>query len=248
MSGAVIKAGDADARTRGMYRLDLRDVAADARGLLDAARKEAGAIVAEATREAARMPESTRRAALDEGRTQGLEEGRRAGEQQALDEARARLEREQGALVAALTKTFEEFAARRDAFFAAARRDVIVLAIAIASRITSRLRSMEHEMTAAAIESCEDALNVVADATEVVIRVHPDDAAALDQLTDHLASLLRSSGHLRLAVDASLARGDVVVETAETTIDATINGRIQTIADELVTEWRRRMTELAITS
>ena len=130
--------------------------------------------------------------------------------------------------------------------YLAARRDVVVLAMAIAQRIVSRLAGLADAAPEMAAEACRQALELVGEATEAVIRVHPDDRRALEQIAEGLSRAVQSSRHLRLVEDPSVGRGGVVVETADCAVDAQAASRVERIADELVTDWRQRMKALAI--
>jgi flagellar assembly protein FliH len=242
MSGTVIKAGDARALTRGLYSLDLRDIAGKAEAMLSTARSEAARLVEEARRQALAEREGIRQSA----QRKGYAEGGAAGRAAALEEARKRFAEEQTALTVALGDLLGAFGARREELYLAARRDVVVLAMAIAQRIVSRLAGMADAAPEMAAEACRQALELVGEATEAVIRVHPDDRRALEQIAEGLSRAVQSSRHLRLVEDPSVGRGGVVVETADCAVDAQAASRVDRIADELVTDWRQRMKALAI--
>ncbi len=246
MSGVIIKAGDARSVTQGLYSLDLRDIAEKAESTLAAARAQAEAILAEARQRATREADAIRKAAHDEGYARGLAEGQARGEAASLQSASKNFVNEQAALLKTLQSLLSEFNRRREQLYVAARRDVVVLAIAIASRVAKRFGSIEEIAPQIAAEACGEAMSILRASTDVTISVHPADAAAVEQLTNELSAALKSLDHVRLVEDADVARGGVRVSTADTTIDASINGRIERIADELVETWRERMRELPI--
>ena len=243
MSGVVIKAGDTRVGSRGLYSLDLRDIAGQADAMLSEARSEGARIVAETRQRVEAERETVRRAAYREGYEQGLARGAEAGRAAALEEARQRLGREQASLVSALQSLAEAFRAQREKLYLAARRDVVVLAIAIARRIAGNLDGMAGE---AAAEACREALELIGGATEAVVRAHPDDRQALETLAQSLSKAMQSPGHLRLVEDASVGRGGVVVETGDCTVDARAAARVERIANELVADWRERTKALAL--
>lgn len=246
MSRGVIKADDARHVSRGMLGLELRDIAAQAEGLMRAARAEAERIVSEARRQAESLREQAARESMAAGREQGLAEGRREGEQTALLAARTRLEEEQAALISALSGLLTELNEKRSAFLTAARRDVVVLAVAMARRLSEKLALMEEIAPTIAAEACAEAVELIGEATQVVIRVHPSDLAAVSELTTQLAESLQSGRHLRLVEDESIGRGGVRLETPDCTLDAGLTERIERIADELVTAWRERLKEWSV--
>ena len=245
MSGGLIKAGDSRITTRGVYSLDLRSISHQAQSRLDEAQAQASKIVFEARAHAESLRESIKTAARDEGYREGLEKGRTAGHETALAEARERFTAQHSSLVETLTTLFDQFSSRREEFLVSARRDVVVLAIAIAARVFPRLDAL-GEHTDAAVEACKEALAIVGKATDATIRVHPDDSAALAQFCDRLRETLANAPHLHLVDDDDVGRGGVVVSAADTTIDATLATRLERIADELVDDWRSRAKELSL--
>lgn len=246
MSGVIIKAGDARAVTRGLYSLDLRDIAEKAESMLAAARAEAESIIAAARAQARTDGESIRQAASDEGFAKGFAEGQKKGEATALDAAARKFSTDQAQLLKTLQAALLEFSRKREQLYVSARRDVVVLAIAIAARIAKRFREIEDVAPHIAAEACAGAMSHLREATDVLIAVNPADAAAVEQLTRELSRTLKGVNHVRMVEDADVARGGVRVSTADTSIDAAINSRVERIADDLVETWRERLRELPI--
>lgn len=243
---SVIKAHDQMRLSSGLHSLDLRDIAKQAESFLASARAEAERIVQEARAQAEVERQSIHQVATRKGYDQGLVKGAEAGREKALAEAKASFSEDQDLLVSTLSKLIGDFDERRERLYAAARLDVVVLAIAIASRLSEKFSLMEDIAPDAAVQACREALVLLRDATEVVIRVHPEDSAALGHLADQLASAMKTSRHFRIVEDHDIDRGGVKVEASDSSVDATITARIERIADELVTDWRKRMKDLSI--
>ncbi len=243
---SVIKAGDARLTTRGMYSLDLRDIEHEAAQVLAAARAQAERIIAEARAVASAQSELTRQTAHREGYAQGQARGQETGHAAALEEARARFAEEHGALGRSLTEALAEFAARRDQLFVEARRDAVLLAVTIASRAWSRLAADDSMVTQVAMDAMGEALELVGRTTQATVRVNPADAAALERFAESVLGVARDSTHVRVVADESVPRGGVRIETADSAVDATINQRLDRIADELVSGWRERSAALAL--
>lgn len=248
MSSAVIKAGDVANLTGGLYSLDLRDISRQAEEILDAARASADKILADARRRIESERPAVHQAARAAGREEGLAEGRAAGEEAALAEARERFKTEQAALVSSLTSALETFANRREQMYLAARRDVVILAIAIARRILDKLDGVEDALPQAAVDACAEALELLREATDAVVCTHPDDLAAIQRFAKTLADTAHSTRHVRIVEDASVGRGGVIVRTADATINAKAASRVDRIADELVSDWRDRLKALSLES
>ena len=125
---------------------------------------------------------------------------------------------------------------------------MVVLAVAAARRIVARLPELNETASAAAVKACEEALDLVRGASEVVVRANPDDWAALDHLAEEIRRSMQGSRNMRVVEDESIGRGGVVLEGPDCLVDATAASRVDRIADELMADWRKRMTELSLES
>mgnify|MGYP000567453488 CR=1 FL=1 len=246
MSGVIIKAGEARVLSRGLRSLDLRDIARQAEGLLDRARAEAAAIREAAGREAEAERELIRQTAHRRGYEEGLAQGREAGTAQALAEARQQFAEQQASLAAQLRAMLAGFGEQRERMYIAARRDVIVLAIAVARRLAGHLASWEAAANAAAAQACREALDLIGSATEATIRVHPADWQTVSMLSRELGEQMQIPGAVRVVEDETVGRGGVVVGTADSVVDGRAAARVERIADELVTDWRNRAAFLGL--
>jgi flagellar assembly protein FliH len=246
MRGVVLKADQAAALPRGACSLDLRDIARQAEQIVAEARARADALLADARAEIERQRLAAHEEARLRGREEGLAQGRLEGREAALADAQAAFAAERAPLVDALTALLESFSASREQLLVAARQDVIVLAIAIAARVTGRLAAQAWASSAAAEEACEEALGLLSAASEPVVRVHPADLAAVEHHCARLAGSLKSAAGVRLREDESVGRGGIRLETADASVDATLASRIERIADELVAGWRERLRGLAL--
>jgi flagellar assembly protein FliH len=246
MSRTVIKAGDARVESRGAYSFDLRDISRDAEAIIAAGRAEADRLVAQARKQI----EIERQAALEEAKREGHEagfaSGREEGHAEALVEAREQLAQEQASLLSALTALVDEFGAERDRLYVAAKRDVIVLASAVAGRVVTKLTEVDDIATDAAVKACEEALDLVRGATAVVIRANPEDCRTLESMADDLNRTVKASGHVRVVEDASVGRGGVIVGSDDTVVDATAGSRVERVAAELAANWRERVERLSL--
>ncbi len=246
MSGVIIKAGQTRTMAQGMLGLDLRDIAQKAEAILAEASAQAARVREQALRDAEQRRRELFEQARREGLAQGVAEGRKQGFDAALKEARGQFEQDRAALAQALPGMVSELARRREQLYAVARRDVVVLAIAIAGRIVKRFSSLEEAAPDAAAQACGEALKLVGEASEVIVRVHPADARAIELLAGDTHAALTASRHVRIVEDESIERGGVRVEAADTRVDAQASTRVQRIADELVSDWRTRMKELSL--
>lgn len=164
-------------------------------------------------------------AAEEEGRA--IRAGAEAERGRALAEAEERGLREGMARAGALLAAAAE---ERDRALAAAEPDVGALAIEIARKVLGR------ELSEAGSRAVFDlAALAVAEARGrrfVTLRVSPADVEAIRSSGARLAALL-DNGALSIREDASLARGDVVVETEAGRIDARVETQLALLATAL---------------
>lgn len=241
---SLIKAGSDGHAARGLMGLNLRDVKRDADEVSSRARAEATQIIADSRAAAEREREAIFDAARAEGYQAGLDAGRKEGREAGLAESRAAFEKNQGQLTATLKQLVDEFGDQRDSLYAQSRRDVVLLALVVASRFVKQLTNDEAATGEIAVQATEEALELLRGATDVRIRVHPADAAALELFVENVGERVSSSRHLQMIEDETVGRGGVLIESAQTTIDGTIDARIEKITSELIEHWRERLAEL----
>jgi flagellar biosynthesis/type III secretory pathway protein FliH len=119
-----------------------------------------------------------------------------------------------------------------DRLLAGAKAQVVELAFAIAGRVLARAAESDPRVV---VESAERALEAVRRRAEVVVRVHPQDLAALQAEEPGLAGRLTRARGLRLAADDAVERGGVVVETEAGSVDATFAAQLDGLRRALAT-------------
>ncbi len=245
---SLIKAGSDRHAATGFAGFSLRDISRDAEAYLSEARARGEQIIADAQVQAAQEKASIVEQARRQGHAEGMAAGRKAGHEAALAEATSRFANDQKHLVDAMTLMISQFEGRRERFLAQSRQDVVLLAVAIARRLYGKLAGMESIAADVATESVDAALAYVRSATDVLIRIHPSDAGAVETFVDMQSGRTLAGKHVRILEDDTLDRGGIVVETADTTVDADITSRIDQIASELAAQWRERSKELSLES
>ncbi len=229
---SVIKAGAAVAAGGGASPapFQLTDVLAEAERTLDDARREAQRIV----REAHASADALRRAAREEGyRTgfeQGSREGRDAGRAEALDAARKDFADQQKDLIASCQATIREIDAGRAAWKAAARQDLVDLAMAIARRVVRYVG--EHERQAV-LANLEQAVELAGARSEVTLAVNPKDADAARVFAHSLAEMNEQWEHVRVIEEPDVSPGGCRVQWGSGAIDATLETQLDRIDAEL---------------
>lgn len=168
------------------------------------AKEEAARIVASARAEADAVCEEARRAGFAAGREEGLA---------SVTELAARLRAE---------------ASRREEEAAPELRR---LAVRIAEKILGR----ELQLAPDAVVDVVRAAIVAARARrELVVRVHPDDLAAVAAAAPRLAAELARRGDVAVRGDAAVPRGGCLVDTEVGTIDARLDVQLAAIERALL--------------
>jgi flagellar assembly protein FliH len=162
----------------------------------------------------------------DEARREGLELGRLDAVEQASKVERERVAAEIAGLSDLLRKSAAGIDAKLDELVAAAERDLVRLALAVAAKIV-KVEIVGGKPVAAG--NLRRAVELSARRQEIKVLLHPDDVALIEA---YLPDLQREFSDLqKVALEASphLARGGVVVQTREGSVDAAIATQLEEI-------------------
>jgi len=173
------------------------DAGAEARALLDQARRQAGALLDEARLQADRL----------------RAEARQAGE----GEGRARAE-------ATFTTLLVEARAEADQVRRAALPGAQTIAVRMAEKIVGRAIALDATAMADIARQALEAAR--ARAGVVSLRVHPEDWAAIETARPGLAARLAKAVELRVVPDASVGRHGCVVESGAGRLDARLETQL----------------------
>lgn len=175
----------------------------------------------------ARVFEADRRvremAALSEERARAVLAAAEASAAEVLAAAREAGRREGLSLAAS---TLAAAAAERDRILAAVDGEVAALALDVARKVLGR---HVEAFPAAVVDLVARGLAGARGRREVLVRVHPEDAAAVRAAEGDLARALARSP-LGIREDPSVPRGGAVVETEAGRIDAGIEAQLREIA------------------
>jgi flagellar assembly protein FliH len=144
----------------------------------------------------------------------GFTDGKTVGKEQAAAEVQPVLER--------LSRCLSEVAALRPRMRRDAEKDLVKLSIAIARRVLHRELTLDPE-------SIEGLIKVALDRLEsrelCTVRVYPDQEAAIRILLDRFSNAHK----IEIISDKSLRLGDVLLETAHGSIDASVDAQLNEI-------------------
>ncbi|HLU62769.1 MAG TPA: FliH/SctL family protein [Gammaproteobacteria bacterium] len=166
----------------------------------------------------ARQLEEIQRVAYEEGKAQGLEEGRRI----AADVLRQKL--------AALDNIFSTLHAPLEKLDDDVMREITQLATTVAMQIVQHELSVNPGIIADCVRRAVD--RVASGADRLRVYLHPEDAALLREMMT-LDDIERS---WRVIEDASMSRGGCRVETATSSVNATLEARIGNLLDAALGE------------
>jgi len=227
----VIKVGQAGTVLRRLSRVDLADHLAEAKAIIDDARRQAEQLKARTCEEARQVLEQAERSGFAEGRARGHEEGLAQGRQAAFEEAAARFRQEQAALVADFTRAIADIDRTKEDIRVAAGRDVLEFAVSIAVQLTFDIGEVHRE---AASENLTRALELVDDRSNLMIRVHPSDMASMTTFAAEALPALEASKAFQVVADEGVAAGGCIVEGRRTQVDASLETQTREIADLLL--------------
>ena len=160
---------------------------------------------------------SARLAALErDAFAKGYAAGERAGAEAGATRAEAMLRR--------LAQTLEEIGSLRNTMVHQTERQMVQLAIAVARRVVGREIALDGDLIVA---MARVALDRLGEGTPAVIRLHPDDLAAI-------GSPAWVGPHVQVVADAGLSRGACFVQSEFGFIDASVDAQFEQLAQAML--------------
>ena len=209
---------------------NLKDIEAEARSIIAAARQERKRILEQTQVEI----EQQRQEALAQGHAQGLkeglEEGRKTGHTQAFDEAAKTFAHDGEKVLSTLRQTLHQFDQGKQELLWQAEQGALRLAIRIAETVLKDSRALNPNVSE---QNLKTALELVSRNSNAVVFAHPDDL-------EHLQTILKDDHALgqydsiRFRPDPDVTRGGCRVTTQQGQVDAQLETQLQRIADELL--------------
>lgn len=162
----------------------------------------------------------TRLQARNDGMDEGWQEGRRLG----LHEARVENERRAREMVVAFDRLMDRLQAKLDDL----EQDLVTKAVDVALEVAALI--LQREVAAATesgLEAIRRCLAIAPEATDLVARLHPDDAAQMEQVMEV------AGRRVTIVADPGLAVGDAVVSADDSIIDGRIAEALGRVAEVL---------------
>ncbi len=206
----IIKASDphgaADAT-----RYNLEDVVDRAKACLEQARRQATEILAQAEQDASGI----RQQAEEEGRAAAFDAVERI-----LDE---KVDRRFATLMPALNHAIDEIASARTEWLLHWEKAAVHVASAIAGRVVRQEVVRRPQITLALVK---EALELAAGSTDIRLRLHPEDVAALGAQVERLTAELTRLGPAQIVSDPRIEQGGCRVETRFGSIDQQFDAQL----------------------
>ncbi|MEX0703445.1 MAG: FliH/SctL family protein [Planctomycetales bacterium] len=194
-------------------------------------RCEAGRILDEARREAAKVRESAFAEGRNAGRAAGLRDADRLIDERAAQLTASATAEKLAHVVPALRAAADELARERDRWLETWETNAVRLAVAVAEKLVRRELELHPE---AAFESAAAALELAAGCPRIELRMHPADVELTQEHGEQVLRALAACGEARLVADESVGRGGCVVRTIHGTIDGRLETQLERITAELL--------------
>ena len=194
-------------------RWELASFDDDAQAKAKAAEALEPVIVPPTAEEVEAIRQTARAEGLQQGRDQGRAEGYAAGRTEALSE---------GQRLAALGAQLEEAMASFDQQVA---EELLALALDFARQVVRSAIAVKPELVLAVVREALAQLPQ----THAMIHMHPEDASLT---RSYLGEQLGHAGH-RIVEDPRLSRGDCLIESGSSQLDASVATRWRRVAESL---------------
>lgn len=210
----IIKASDRN-RAVQPVAFNLDDVRDNAEQYLAKVRQQAGQILLDAQQKVGVL------------RTRAEAEGRRIGEAQIDQKVDARFQ----ALAPVLQRTLAELQRLQGAWLAQWEKQAIHLAAAIAARVIRRELRQDPNIP---VELVREALTLAVGSQSIVVKLHPQDYAAIGDKVSRLAGELARLARTEVVADPNIEPGGCRVELDQGSIDQQFAAQLDRIEQELV--------------
>jgi flagellar assembly protein FliH len=227
----LLKATEFSEETGKKEIFNLADIAAEARAIIESARKERENILATARQEAEKIRQQAQRKGYDKGLEEGLVQGQEKGLEKAFQEAREDFKQKTELIINQLGGTLDQVDQIKQRLLWQAEQDTVALAVCIAEKVIKKASLLHHEI---ARENLKYALEMIAGNTNIVVRVNPQDEEYLLQIASERDKVLRKYSSIRFEADDTVAPGGCVVQTDSGLVDAQLDTQIGRITNELL--------------
>ena len=219
----VIKVGQAGPLLRRLSTVDLADHLAEAKAIIAEAKRQAAQTVSEAKRKSEQALAQARESGHRAGHERGYAEGTKAGSEAAYRDSIERFNQQHTGVVSAMLRAVADVDAMKEDLRISAEKDLLDLAVSAASKLTFAIGKLHRE---SALANLRRALELVDSATNLVIRVHPEDVASMEAYADSVLKRADALSAVSIICDDSISPGGCKVNRGRTEIDATLETQV----------------------
>ena len=198
------------------------DVASRAKQYIDTVREQAQQLLRES------QVECTRIQAL------AKEEGTRLGENQverlAMQMAGQIAEKRVQEAASSVKVLCEDLEAATQQWLRQWQHETITLAIGISEKILSRQIESDPSIL---ISWIEDSVRLIQGQRQILLRIHPEDAARLTTALSELIEDMQPSVEIQVVEDVAVGKFGVILQTPDTTIDRSLQTQLKRLVEEL---------------
>ncbi len=228
----VLKAKELAGKGAKTQVFSLRDVAREAEGIIAAARREYDRIIEQGKKQAELAKKQAHKEGYEDGYKVGSEVGRKEGYEKALSETREQFGKDSEQVLKSLRLLLSEFDQSRYELLWRAEQGALVLAIEIAEKVIKR--EVETNGREIALSNVKESLGVVSRASDVVIKVNPEDREYLEKAAGKNEVVFGKYKSICFEDDETVGRGGCRICTEFGRVDGDIEVQIRRIKDELI--------------
>lgn len=168
----------------------------------------------------------TPQAKLERAMQKAVEEGFKQGTDAAIQEARDRI----GEAHQVLESAAAAMGQAREQFLKALEPQLLELVKSAAERVIRRETDTDEGLI---VRTLRAAVELLIEREEVVVRVNPRDAAALESMGVSIPELFRGFPHVEVIPDERVGRGGCLIETKSLVLDATLQTQLDRVLDAI---------------
>jgi flagellar biosynthesis/type III secretory pathway protein FliH len=198
------------------------DVASRAKQYIDTVREQAQQLLRDSQIECTRM----QALAKDEGTRLGEKQVEGLAMQMAGQIAEKRIQ-EAACSVKALCEDLETATQQ---WLRQWQHETITLAIGISEKILSRQIESDPSIL---ISWIEDSVRLIQGQRQILLRIHPEDAARLSSAISELIEDMQPSIEIQVVEDVAVGKFGVILQTPDTTIDRSLQTQLKRLVEEL---------------
>lgn len=161
---------------------------------------------------------------LTETKAQAHQEGWQEGRRLGLHEVRAESQRQAKVFAVSVDRVLDRLQSSLDELEESLVAKAVDVALEVAALVLEREVAAATEPGLDAIRRC---LRIAPDATDLLARVHPNDAAGMDEI------MTVSGRRVTIVADPGLAVGDAVVQADDSVIDGRVSESLKRVAEVL---------------